>query len=75
MVGGVATLLASVPLFFLATRQRDARAAAADGVIVVADENSNVVPLPLAMPVAGGTTPHELAAVWRRGHDRGAGHG
>jgi hypothetical protein len=44
----VATLLASVPLFYLATRQRVARAATTDGVIVVADESSNVVPLPLS---------------------------
>ena len=35
VIGGVATALASVPLFFLAERQREARA-------------SNVVPLPLA---------------------------
>ena len=48
VVGGVATLLASVPLFYLAVRQRDARAAAAsDEPVVVADETSNVVPLPL----------------------------
>jgi hypothetical protein len=47
IMGGVATLLASIPLFYLATRQRAARAATADGVIVVADESSNVVPLPL----------------------------
>jgi MFS family permease len=47
-MGGVATLLASVPLFYLAVRQRDARAAAAsDDLVVVADETSNVVPLPL----------------------------
>jgi MFS family permease len=58
VVGGVATLVASVPLFFLATRQRDARAMAtsdpgtlearaSDELVVVADETSNVVPLPL----------------------------
>jgi MFS family permease len=47
IMGGVATLVASIPLFFLATRQHSARAATADGVIVVADESSNVVPLPL----------------------------
>jgi len=47
IMGGVATLVASIPLFFLATRQHAARAATADGVIVVADESSNVVPLPL----------------------------
>jgi MFS family permease len=46
IVGGVATLAASIPLFFLATRQQEARLAAAD-VIVVADESSNVVPLPV----------------------------
>lgn len=49
LVGGVATLLASVPLFFVATRQRADRAAALpDAMVVVADEDSNVVPLPLA---------------------------
>jgi MFS family permease len=48
IVGGVATLLASVPLFFLATRQRDAcTAAAVAELVVVADETSNVVPLPV----------------------------
>jgi MFS family permease len=47
-MGGIATLLASVPLFYLAVRQREARAAAAsDDLVVVADETSNVVPLPL----------------------------
>jgi MFS family permease len=48
LVGGVATLLASVPLFFVATRQRAVVGAAlVDGVVVAADEESNVVPLPL----------------------------
>jgi MFS family permease len=48
MVGGVATLVASVPLFFLATRQRDARAARShDDAIVVAVDTSNVVPMPV----------------------------
>jgi MFS family permease len=49
VVGGVATLLASVPLFFVATRQRADRAAVRPGTLLVAaDEDSNVVPLPLA---------------------------
>jgi MFS family permease len=53
VVGGVATLLASIPLFYLATRQRESRAAnAARDLTVVADENENVVSLPLAGPVA-----------------------
>jgi MFS family permease len=48
LVGGVATLLASVPLFFVATRQRADRAAAlSDAMVVVSDEDSNVVSLPL----------------------------
>ena len=47
LVGGIATLGASVPLFFLATRQRDAQPPPA-AIAVVADEDSNVVPLPLA---------------------------
>jgi MFS family permease len=48
LVGGVATLLASVPLFFVATRQRvDSAAALPDAMAVVSDEESNVVPLPL----------------------------
>ena len=42
VVGGVATLLASIPLFFLATRQRAARGS---DVMLVADEDSNVVAL------------------------------
>jgi predicted MFS family arabinose efflux permease len=46
VVGGVATLLASVPLFFLAVRQRAARAAGL-AVLLGADGASNVVPLPL----------------------------
>jgi MFS family permease len=46
-IGGVATLVASVPLFLLATRQLSTRAAATEDVVVVADETSNVVPLPL----------------------------
>jgi MFS family permease len=47
ILGGVATVAASVPLFFLATRQREARAAAGEEIIVVADEDeaSNIVPL------------------------------
>jgi MFS family permease len=48
IVGGVATLVASVPLFYLSTRQREGRAAAsAAELVVVAAESSNVVPLPL----------------------------
>jgi MFS family permease len=52
ILGGVATVVASVPLFFLATRQRDARATADEAIIVVADEDeaSNIVPLPLGEP-------------------------
>ena len=46
-VGGIATLLASVPLFVLAARHRLARAAAGE-VVAVADTESNVVPLPSA---------------------------
>jgi hypothetical protein len=46
LVGGVATLAASVPLFFVATRQRGA--ASPDGVTVVADGDAQVVPLRLA---------------------------
>jgi MFS family permease len=53
VVGGVATLLASIPLFFLATRQRDSRAEVEAGsVLVVADESTNVVPLPVPDPSA-----------------------
>jgi MFS family permease len=56
LVGGVATLLASVPLFFVATRQRAASAAASlDQVVVTADEASNVVPFPLTS--GAGTVP------------------
>jgi MFS family permease len=47
VVGGVATLAASVPLFFLATRQRAARATAAGTDVLVADDGSNVVQMPL----------------------------
>jgi MFS family permease len=46
-VGGVATLLASVPLFFLATRQRVARAAADGTEVLMADDASNVIQMPL----------------------------
>ena len=45
VVGGAATLVASVPLFFLAKRQRADRLDAEP--LVVADEESNVVPLPV----------------------------
>jgi predicted MFS family arabinose efflux permease len=49
LVGGVATVLASIPLFFLATRQRMARGGGtADDVVLVSDEDSNVVTLPVA---------------------------
>jgi len=52
VVGGVATLLASVPLFFLAIRQREARATKA-ALLAMVDETSNVVPMPLpAAPTA-----------------------
>ncbi|HEY2213717.1 MAG TPA: MFS transporter [Acidimicrobiales bacterium] len=47
VVGGVATLLASVPLFFLATRQRVARAAVTGTEVLVADDASNVIQMPL----------------------------
>jgi MFS family permease len=53
LVGGIATLAASVPLFFVATRQRGVAAPAR--VAVVADEESNVVPLPLP-PADAATT-------------------
>jgi hypothetical protein len=46
-VGGVATLVASVPLFFLATRQRVARAAISGTEVLAADDGSNVVQMPL----------------------------
>jgi MFS family permease len=45
VVGGVATLVASVPLFFLAKRQRADRLVGE--AVVVADEESNVVPMPV----------------------------
>jgi MFS family permease len=47
LVGGVATLVASVPLFFLATRQQLARAAAPAFVVGAVDEQSTVVQLPV----------------------------
>ena len=48
VVGGVATLAASIPLFLLAARQRDARAAVASSdLVTVADETMSVVPFPL----------------------------
>ncbi len=48
VVGGVATLVASVPLFYLATRQRDARANVSSAEdMVLADDTSNVVQMPL----------------------------
>jgi MFS family permease len=51
IVGGVATVAASIPLFYLATRQqlvRSAAGASTDEIAVPADEESNIVPLPLA---------------------------
>jgi MFS family permease len=51
IVGGVATVAASIPLFYLATRQQLVRSAAGanpDEIAVPADEESNIVPLPLA---------------------------
>jgi MFS family permease len=48
VVGGVATVAASVPLFFLATRQQLARAV--EDVVVVGDIESNIVALPLPQP-------------------------
>ncbi len=51
VVGGVATLVASVPLFVLAARQRLSRAATSvEDLAVVADPESNVLALPLADP-------------------------
>jgi MFS family permease len=49
VVGGVATLVASIPLFYLSARQRLSRADEA-GMAVVADRGSNVVPLPGVAP-------------------------
>jgi MFS family permease len=63
VVGGVATLLASVPLFFLAVRQRAAGAPGPAGLLAV-DGASNVLPMPRpAAPVVPVT------------HRSGAGHG
>jgi MFS family permease len=45
VVGGVATLAASIPLFFLATRQQLARRARGDTVVADLEGESNVVPL------------------------------
>jgi MFS family permease len=48
VVGGVATVLASIPLFYLAVRQRAERAGErADELLVISDEDSNVVALSL----------------------------
>jgi predicted MFS family arabinose efflux permease len=47
VIGGAATLLASVPLFFLAVRQRAARPSA-PAVLHAVDGPSNVVPMPIA---------------------------
>jgi hypothetical protein len=46
-VGAVATMVASVPLFFLAIRQREARAAAEVEAAGEVGATSNVVALPL----------------------------
>jgi predicted MFS family arabinose efflux permease len=67
VVGGVATLLASAPLFFLAVRQRAARPSAPAALPAV-DGSSNVVPMP--MPIAA--APPAPAAPARRS---GASHG
>jgi MFS family permease len=48
VVGGVATLVASIPLFFLATRQRLARRVERDNVVADLEGESNVVPLVVA---------------------------
>jgi predicted MFS family arabinose efflux permease len=53
LVGGVATLVASVPLFFLATRQQLARRHADITPAVAVDEQSNLVQLPLPNPELG----------------------
>jgi MFS family permease len=46
IVGGTATLLASIPLFFLARRQQAALGTpTGEDVVLVTDEDSNVVPL------------------------------
>jgi MFS family permease len=47
LVGGVATLVASVPLFFLATRQRVAAERTKGEEVLAADDSSNVVQMPL----------------------------
>jgi len=52
VIGGVATLLASVPLFFLAIRQREERAA-------------NVVPLPLPLSLPAAASEPRQAATLR----------
>jgi len=52
-VGGVATLVASVPLFFLATRQQLARHHADLIPAVAVDEQSNLVQLPMVNPELG----------------------
>ena len=65
VMGGVATLLASVPLFFLAVRQREARAADS-GAPLVADGVSNVVPMPLPFAAAP-SVPAEPAALYDAG--------
>jgi MFS family permease len=47
IVGGLATLIASVPLFFLATRQQLARRAESEPVVAELDDQSNIVQLPM----------------------------
>jgi MFS family permease len=74
VMGGVATLLASVPLFFLAVRQREARATESRALLV-ADGASNVMPMPL--PLATAPSVPTAAAVLSEPAPRrtGTGHG
>jgi MFS family permease len=68
VVGGVATLLASVPLFFLAIRQREARALRPAPPAAV-DEASNVVPMPFAaVPSSPSTTSAPAPRLSGTGH-------
>jgi predicted MFS family arabinose efflux permease len=55
VLGGVATLMASVPLFFLAIRQREAPAVSPAPLAPV-DGASNVVPMPFAAVLSAPST-------------------
>jgi hypothetical protein len=61
LMGGVATLLASVPLFFLAIRQREAGAMSTAHFAAI-DGPSNVVPLPCATMLSVPSEPPAPAA-------------